>query len=177
MLYCLGVDNIKFDIIFTTAHSEYGYEAFKFSALHYLKKPISQEDLSEAIGRITLRRKNSISVADHIKTLESYPRKIALPTKKGYVFKDTDEILYCKADGNFTYVYFFDQMKLHITRSLKRMNEILEKHHFRRVHHQYIVNVNHLKRFDSKENYLFLKDDTSIPVSRAKRSIFLRDLS
>src|SRR5688572_26545951 len=42
--------NIDFEIIFTTAHSEYAIKAIKFSAIEYLLKPIDLEELILAIG-------------------------------------------------------------------------------------------------------------------------------
>ena len=42
----------NFQLIFVTAHNKYAIEAFKFSAIDYLLKPINPEQLCEAISRL-----------------------------------------------------------------------------------------------------------------------------
>ena len=44
---------INFKTIFTTAHSHYAIKAFRINALDYLVKPIKEEELKEAIHRIS----------------------------------------------------------------------------------------------------------------------------
>ena len=42
---------VDFKIIFTTAYNDYAIDAFKFSALDYLMKPIRISDLTKAINK------------------------------------------------------------------------------------------------------------------------------
>jgi len=44
-----SLKTINFEVIFTTAYSEFGIEAVKASALDYLLKPIGYVDLLEAV--------------------------------------------------------------------------------------------------------------------------------
>lgn len=64
---CSGIDlakeilsqGLKPYIIFTTAYGEYALEAFRLSAVDYLLKPFSQEDISRAIDKVFERKSNT----------------------------------------------------------------------------------------------------------------------
>src|SRR6187399_3087320 len=49
------LDKIDFEVIFTTAYSEFAIKAFSFSAIDYLLKPIEIEPLRKAIEKARKR--------------------------------------------------------------------------------------------------------------------------
>ncbi|WP_254426275.1 LytR/AlgR family response regulator transcription factor [Pampinifervens florentissimum] len=54
-------------IIFTTAYGEYALEAFRVSAVDYLLKPYSQEDLAKAINKVLEKKSNFEQVSNLIR--------------------------------------------------------------------------------------------------------------
>ena len=54
-----ALDDISFDVIFTTAYDDFGIQAVKFSALDYLLKPVQVSELEKAIEKYVQKNKNA----------------------------------------------------------------------------------------------------------------------
>ena len=92
-----------------------------------------------------------------------------LPYQNGVAFVALKDILYCEADDNYT-IFFTDGQQYLVTKSLKDIQELLEERDFLRIHRQYIVNLNQIKRFVRGEgNYLIMSNGQSVPVSRSHK--------
>src|SRR5688572_32935140 len=48
-------DELTFDVIFITAYIEYAIQAFRFSAIDYLLKPLQQQQLIDAVERLVMK--------------------------------------------------------------------------------------------------------------------------
>ena len=53
------IGHINFDIIFTTAHSDFAIRAIKFSALDYILKPVDPDELLKAIQKHEEKKKHT----------------------------------------------------------------------------------------------------------------------
>jgi len=81
-------DEITFDIIFTTAYNEYAIQAFKFSAIDYLLKPIAPEELIDAVNRLKKQKQKRENFQLLKKNIEKENlTKIAVQTGKNLIFK------------------------------------------------------------------------------------------
>ena len=80
---------INFEIIFTTAYSNYAIKAFELNAVDYLLKPLRDEQLKNAVEKaITQRGKSQVSerLEELKNTLQvSKVKKIGLPVSNGGV--------------------------------------------------------------------------------------------
>jgi two-component system, LytTR family, response regulator len=100
--------------------------------------------------------------------------KIALPTKKGHDFIVIADILYCQSEGNLTQVHLTSGKHLYINWMLGSLEKKLPETIFIRVHHQFIVNMQHVVRYEKGDGgTLYLEGDARIPVSREKKKAFL----
>src|SRR5207344_2290259 len=49
------LQNINFDLIFTTSFDQYALKAIRYSAIDYLLKPIDREELQKAVQKVINR--------------------------------------------------------------------------------------------------------------------------
>src|SRR5690606_16732487 len=102
-------DELSFDVIFTTAYSQYAIKAFSIQAIDYLLKPIDEDELKEAmIQHIEKRSKPEDPVADVTQLLGFLKKegilknKLALPTAEGMEFIEITSVIYCQSQDNYT---------------------------------------------------------------------------
>ena len=175
------LSNIRFEVIFTTAHSEYAIKAFKFSAIDYLLKPISIDELKKALEKVEKRLNGNISLRleQLMENLQpaSQGSKLALPTMDGLIFVRTDEILYCEASSNYTIFHIADGKQYVVSRTLKEYDELLGAHSFFRIHNSYLVNLNSVKKYVRGEGgYVIMNNEKALDVSKRKKQAFLERL-
>lgn len=170
---------VNFAIIFTTAYNEYALQAFKFSAIDYLLKPINPEQLCVAITRLE-KQKQKI---ENFKLLrENIQRenlsKIAVPSGNSLIFIDTAKISYIKGEGSYSEVFCNNGSKNLVSRNLKNFEDILcSDHRFLRVHKSYIVNLQQVVTYNKSDGgYLTLEDKSTVPVSVDKIQMILDEI-
>jgi two-component system LytT family response regulator len=165
-----AVEGIPFALIFVTAYDKFALKAFRYSAIDYLLKPIDSHELIQAIGKI--EKQTSKEQVNHLRNQyfngpKTVPDKIALPYQNGVAFVKLSEILYCESDDNYTKFYLPDGQTYLVTKPLKEVQELLEEQGFLRIHRQYLINLNHIKKFVKGEgSYVIMTNGQSIPVSR-----------
>jgi two-component system LytT family response regulator len=171
---------ITFKIIFITAYEEYALKAIKFSALDYLLKPISSEDLKLAIDKAEQQIMNELRLKLSTLQLNLNPDKknktIVLRTMNKIYLVEIMEIIRCESDGSYTRVFTKEGKEYMVSVPMKEYEDILLDHGFFRIHKSHIINLSYIESFD-KEGYVRLKDTTSLPVSRRKKNELLEVIS
>jgi two-component system LytT family response regulator len=167
--------NINFHIVFVTAYDKFAVKAFRFSALDYLLKPIDAKDLVSAVEK-ALRNQWPEKQQLHLlkQQLDGgekyFPDKIALPYQNGVMFTEISSIVYCESDNNYTQFHLTTNQQCMVAKTLGDIQQVLEERNFLRVHRQYLVNLNHIKKYVRGEgNYLVMSNDANIPVARNQR--------
>jgi two-component system LytT family response regulator len=176
------LDKIDFEIIFTTAYSEFAIKAFKFSAIDYLLKPIDINELRAAIEKAQKRIVGSISermaqLAQNLKGNSFRHARLAIPATDGLVFINVGEILYCEASGNYTNIYMDDSRKFVVSRTLKEYEDLLEEQDFFRIHNSFLINLNSIKKYIRGEGgQVVMSNDKTLDVSKMKKKGFLEKI-
>jgi len=155
------IDQEEVKVIFTTASREYAVKAFRYSAVDYLLKPVSPDELTAAVSKIF-----------HDEEIEQAKSRKVLPvsTSDRLELVDLDRIIRLEASGNYSVLYLEGGEKIVVSKTLKSIEAKLDSR-FVRTHQSHIVNLDFIKAFNKTEGgYLVLQDETEIPVSVRKRS-------
>ncbi|MDA9357052.1 LytTR family DNA-binding domain-containing protein, partial [Flavobacteriaceae bacterium] len=144
--------NIK--IIFISYDTEFAFRAFNYNCIDYLKKPILNDRLKKAINK--LKNQNQINNGNHIYV------KSKLKKKKIYI----SNIRWIEALGDYIKL-ITNSENIVMLSSLKSFERELPKNKFMRIHKSYIVNLDKIETYDSKNVYI---DSQKIPLSRNKKT-------
>lgn len=142
-------------LIFITAYPEIVYEAFEVRAYRFLVKPLSKEKIIEAVN-------------EYIKDLAS-SRKLTIRIDDEFNILNTDDIYYMEAARKYTYIYLKDDC-IKCRRTITSFENELSDYGFFRIHRSYLVNINKVKKFDSR--ICILENDEKIFISQKKYDEF-----
>ncbi|MDX1939211.1 MAG: LytTR family DNA-binding domain-containing protein [Saprospiraceae bacterium] len=148
----------KYQIIFTTAYSEYAVESYELNAIDYLLKPITFERFIKSAQKArSILNENKIP---NNKTEEPTNAAFFVKTGKAVVKLCFEKIHYIEALGD--YAVFHLQNEKHVV--YKRMKELEATlpEQFCRIHNSYIVNMNHIIKIEDKQIYI---GSNELPIS------------
>jgi DNA-binding LytR/AlgR family response regulator len=166
----------KYKIVFVTAYDQYAIQAIKNQAFDYLLKPMNRKELKQCITRFIERREEDIALKGHSKVVEYTGRitRIRVNTRTGTLFINPADILFCKAEGNYTTVFTGKKHYL-CSMNLGKVAELLPKNGFIRVGRSHIINYEHITMLDRKEcTILLARDGESVKVKIPRQH--LKDL-
>jgi len=172
-------DPIKFKIIFITAYEEHAIEAFRFSAVDYLLKPVNPEKLAEAVQRAEKLVQQTFikqlsALRENISPINTQNKKIIIKTSDNIYLLNTRDIIHCQSDDCYTFIESVNEEKIVVSKVLKEYDELLSNHGFFRIHRSHLVNLQHIKRFEKQEGgYVVMSNDQKIPVSSRARERLL----
>ena len=175
--------DIKFNLVFITAHDAYAVKAFKFNALDYLLKPIDVEELDAAIEKAKGRQLQHTvmpqAIMDNFLTTLKKPntieKKIPVPTSEGFLLVPLQDILYCQSNSNYTQIHLVNKRKLTSSYTLKHYDDLLSEYHFFRAHKSFLINLAHVTQYKKGEGgTVIMSDNIEIELSRRNKEAFIR---
>ncbi|MEP2023951.1 MAG: LytTR family DNA-binding domain-containing protein [Reichenbachiella sp.] len=161
-----------FEVIFVTAYNQYALQAFRYSAIDYLLKPINPEELIQAVaklsdeGRIDQIEKKLEALLINRNALH----KIAIPSMDGIRLEEVANIIYCESDNYYTHIHLKSGEKLLVSKTLKEYDQMLCDEGFFRIHQKFLVKLSEIKAYSKSDGgYVTLNDGTNLTVSRRKK--------
>jgi len=169
----------NFEIIFTTAYSEYAIQAFQLSAIDYLLKPVRPTQVKESVEK-AIKFIGKSKINDRLSELKnclekSDFKKIGLPNADGIKFVNFDDIIMLAADGMYTNVSLKNGKTVLVSKPLKFFVEVLKDvNEFYRPHRSYLINLKYIQEYIKKDGgYIIMENDKSVSISKDKKEEFL----
>lgn len=169
------IDKWSFEVVFTTAYNEFAIQAIRFSALDYLLKPVDEKELQKAVERFKAKRiyapAGQMLFRNFMQNISQGNKekfKLALADAAEIKYVALDEIIRLQAESNYTHIYLKNKSVFVSAKTLKEYDEILQGHHFLRVHKSHLINPSFIEAY-SKSGELILSDGSSIEVARRKK--------
>lgn len=139
-------------IIFVTAYNQFAISAIKHAAFDYLLKPVDIDELKQSLQRY----KEDVRAAATLSRIENLlqalqEEKIRFSSRTGTIYINPAEIIYCRADGNYSDLYLTGRDKQTVTLSIGRLEDLLPAPRFMKISRSLIINRQYLAEVNRKE--------------------------
>lgn len=145
----------KMSIVFVTADREFVFRGYDVGALHYLVKPLSQEDCFKCLDRMS----------EHLASEET-GSLLVMGDGKTIRVKLSD-IIYLESLSHYVGVKTAESTLRYRKKFSDLEAELEGKSEFVKIHRSYIVNLKYVDALES--DYLSLENGEELPVSRSCR--------
>ena len=173
-----------FSVIFYTAYDKYMIQALRESAFDYILKPITDEELKNALERFKNQRnqQSSTTPLPLYQGIQGMPEIIALPSNLGLRFVDKNRLLLfrCISGGILekssweVLLTDYSTIKLGANTTADRIVQLMNKDRFLQINQSCIINLNYLNMVEFKTRNCLLVppfDTMKLSVSRTQLSL------
>ena len=151
-------NQLDFEVVITSAHTDQALEAFGFGVADYLVKPLSVQAMKRALSRV----RKIISPMEN-------SRMITFHTLEGSQVIPSHQIIRLEADRNYTWVIGTFGKALCVSKNLGFFESQLESCGFFRVHHSHLISIFQIHKIKRSEGLVEMKNGQIIPISREKK--------
>jgi len=149
-------------IIFVTNLTQYAIKGYQVSALDYIIKPITYNDIILPLERALLLASNNAGL------------QLTIRNADGLTRIDSRSIAYIDIlDHKLT--FHTDQGLISGSGSLTKLEESLPNHHFLRCNNCYLVNPKYIKTVE--KNFVIMMDGSELKISNPRKKAFMMELT
>lgn len=149
------VPDRDFEVIFSTAYSEYAIEALNNGAAYYLLKPFSKEEFVSAVNKALAKVARSSGLL-----VIGQGNKMAI---------HLDQLMYIQSDGAYTLFALNNNRTETSSRNLGYFERKLPSDRFFRIHHSTIVNIDYVGHLERGASPFVLLSDGETRLSVSQR--------
>lgn len=163
-----SIGHLDADVVFTTAHSKYALEGYKFEVKGYLLKPIDPLELEQVVNRIYTSKQSD-------STPSILDEKLPISDTSGTEFINFDHIVLCQSNNNYTILHLVNGQQKLVSKTLKRIESQLPKNQFIRIHQSSIINLQYVSKYLKNDGgQVELKNGQTIGISKSYKDSFLK---
>lgn len=151
--------DLKTEIVFTTAHSQYAFNALNIKPLDYLVKPFGPSEIISVINRYQTKQKNE----EFERRMNFFMQnnkvisKIKLPTKSGIILVNPEDVMLVRSEGNSSRLYLKDGKDEFIVYNIAKVLESFNSPNIIKANRSALINLQYLKRIEKKRRVCHLK--------------------
>lgn len=163
--------NRNFEVVFITAYNNLEIKALKYSAIKFLQKPISKEQLMESVEAMKARKgivfnatKRYSALFENLKAV--LPKILSLQTADSFEYIEIDKILAFKGDNKIVNVYIDGEQEIVTKEKIDHLEDILYDRKFYRFNTFLLVNMKNIEIMTDFE--IILKGGMSFPINSSR---------
>lgn len=100
--------------------------------------------------------------------------KIAIRNYTSFKIIDLEDILYCKGEGRYTWIYLKNESPILSAKVLKNYEEVLPDAWFLRIHKSCLINLSYIKSYDTRNGgYIIMENNQSLPIAKRRKKDFI----
>ena len=104
-----------------------------------------------------------------LKTKNGEYDKIAFQSQTEARLISPNDIVFCKAENNYTEIHLINKEKFIVTKNLGNIEKTLPESTFLRVHKSFLVNMSHVVLYKKEIDRLEMVNGTSVDVSSREK--------
>lgn len=163
--------NFYSEIVFTTAHDHYAYDAMGVEPLDFLTKPFSVDDLATVLQKYQnkIEKKNRERKMDDFIHSQPDSAKISIAANHGILVISIRDIVLVKSKANKSMLYLRDGTIEEVSKGLTFLMNQINSPAFFQIHRTVYINLNYLQRLDKKKSICVLGYNSTVmeePISK-----------
>jgi DNA-binding LytR/AlgR family response regulator len=148
---------VRQPVIFTTAYDQYALKAFKVNSVDYLLKPISSEDLAQAIEQYRQQKQPSgqlvevKALLEHIEQARKKPRQERFMVSRGDKISSipVGEVAYFEGEDRYVFLHTTDGNRYIVDYRLSDLEELLDPGRWYRLNRSFIASFESITKIIS----------------------------
>ncbi|WP_321300146.1 LytTR family transcriptional regulator DNA-binding domain-containing protein [Marinifilum fragile] len=148
----------------TTKNESFAIKAIRSSAVDYLLKPIAIEDLQFCLNRVQTMEYEEMEKQRMTELFLKLKiqKRVTIKNRVGFEVIKPEEILFCKADRNYTDIKLVDGTSLTTSTTLGSVVQQLTSKVFFRIGRSAVINLDYLKSVNRKDKQCLLSCNSEI---------------